>query len=294
VLVGAVGAVAAPRLEAQEGELLQGVVRTNDPSTVGSTSPRTAVATCPPDKVVVGGGASLHTATGVVPNELTLQAMYPTGDRTYQARAGEVAPGVNGDWWVEAHAICAFRPDGYVRRTSTLDGFASSPVDAEEAVCVGGQVALGSGANVIVQDPDSQNGFAQVGLQVARPSGDGGIARAQGHEDANGFGGTWQVQATAICADEPAGYEVIYGESQRRDSEDFKGALAVCTGDREILNVGAAVTTAAPGAVSLQQAVPLDGVEVGLGTAVENTPTGVDWDFMVVQLVCAEVFGGVD
>jgi hypothetical protein len=102
------------------------------------------------------------------------------------------------------------------------------------------------------------------------------------------------VQATAICADRPDGDEVRYGESQRRDSEDFKGALVDCTGDREILNVGPAVTTNASGAVSLQQADPLDGVEVGLGTAVENTPTNEDWDFMVVQIVCAEVWGGVD
>jgi hypothetical protein len=297
LVVGVVGVGMAERAEAEAGEPLQGVKRVTQESFVGSTPTRMVRATCPEDKVVIGGGASLHVAAGELPQELTLQAMFPTvvnGRDVYEVRAGEVAPGVAGAWWVEAHAICAFEPDGYVRVRSPLDGFSSTGVDAEEAVCAAGQRALGSGTNVVFQSPSDQGDFAQVGLQVARPSSDGGITRAQAREDADGFTGRWQVQATAICADVPDGYEVIYGESQRRDSEDFKGALAVCTGDREILNVGAAVTTDAPGAVSLQQAVPLEGVEVGLGTAVENTPTNVDWDFMVVQLVCAEVFPGVD
>jgi len=120
---------------------------------------------------------------------------------------------------------------------------------------------------------------------VARASGTGDIARAQAHEDADGFTGNWSVVSYAVCVQPPAGYEVVYASSDERLSETNKVATALCPGTKRVHGAGGAITKVAPGNVSLQAVVPIG--ERVQAIAVENTPTDESWDFIVAQAICA-------
>jgi hypothetical protein len=160
------------------------------------------------------------------------------------------------------------------------DGF-SPPMLATAAVCPPAERVLGSGALI-------SDGAREVGLQVARPSGPGDIARAQAHEESNGYANDWSLTAYAVCAPPPSGYEVIFGPSDEELSEPVKTAFAGCTGTRRVIGAGAAITNVAPGNVSLEEVNPYLANWVR-ATAVENVPLATNWDFIVATAVCATV-----
>jgi hypothetical protein len=147
-------------------------------------------------------------------------------------------------------------------------------------VCPAGQRVLGTGAK-------TSDLSGNVVLQVARPSASGDIARAQAHEDADGYSGGWSVTAYAVCAPPPPGYEVVFGRSSAAQSESLKYAVAACPAGKQLHSSGAAITDVAPGHVSLKSVFPNLAQGHALGVAVENTATNLNWDFIVASAVCA-------
>jgi hypothetical protein len=262
------------------------------PSPVSATNSlpsKTVVAYCPPGKRVIGGGGRVQ-EIGPITRKPALTQLRPlqqyNGPRdAYMVTAAETTPGTTGDWWVQAYAMCANPLPGlHIVQATTSES--SQPIQATAAVCPSGERVIGTGGRVSTSTGDSAY-VGEVVLQVARPSGPGDIARVQAHEDANGFSLPWSVTAYAICAATPPGYKVEFGESLERDSESTKLAFANCTGGRRLHSSGAAITNVAPGNVSLQRIFPdLDGGETQ-ALAVENTPTIVDWDFIVATAICA-------
>jgi hypothetical protein len=266
---------------------LKELERTSDLSTFGTQSPRSITAYCPPGKVIVGGGGRVR-ERGTPTHRLTLTRLEPsisivtpTGIRQgYQVTAATTDPASAGFWAVEAYALCALPITGrhIVATTSTN---LADPMQAAAAVCPAGERVLGTGARI-----NNKAGHG-VGLQVARSSASGDIARAQAHESADGFPGTWSVAAFAVCAPEPSGYEVRTFISQERLSEPVKTVTAECSGNRYLIGAGAAVTKVASGSVTLEQIYPLavNALEVH---AAENAPTDENWDFIVATAICAD------
>ena len=244
---------------------------------------------CPPGKRVIGGGGWVQ-EIGPITRKPALTQLRPleqyNGPRdAYMVTAAETTPGTTGDWWVQAYAMCANPLPGWhiVQATTTQS---SQPMQATAAVCPSGERVIGTGARVSTSTGDNAY-VGEVVLQVARPSGPGDIARAQAHEDANDFPLPWSVTAYAICVAPPPGYQIVFAESPARDSESTKLAFAPCPGGKRLHSSGAAITNVAPGNVSLQGIFPdLDGGETQ-ALAVENTPTNVDWDFIVATAICA-------
>jgi hypothetical protein len=78
-----------------------------------------------------------------------------------------------------------------------------------EAHCDPGEKVLGTGAQVSLTN-------GQVGLQVARASTTGNWSYAFAHEDPDGYQYGWYSWAYAVCAPEPAGYDVINAPSAYR------------------------------------------------------------------------------
>jgi hypothetical protein len=284
-LVGVSLAAAAPATAAVP---VSGLVKVTGSSVTNSSGlVKTATAFCPPDKVILGGGGRTVEADGAHGHRLRLFQLQPSdafafpggGFRPgYRASAHATELGVDA-WRVEAYALCAFPVAGrHIVPQSIAQGF-SPPVLATAAVCPPGERVLGSGARV-------DGGAREVGLQVARPSGPGDIARAQGHEDANGYGNDWDLVAFAVCAPPPSGYEVIFGESQQRLSESVKTAFAGCTGTKRVIGAGAAITNVAPGHVALEEVNPYFANQVR-ATAVEHVPYPLNWDFIVATAICA-------
>ncbi len=256
---------------------------------ISSRSPKSAVAKCPAGKKVVGGGGWTMEETSTAPDRLTLTQLEPKDDVDglgtdgYIASAAETSPGVSGNWWVQAYVFCADAIS--VSGWHINADFTDTTSDPRQQMAVGcdnpaTQRVIGTGARIAVSA-----GFeGQVVLQVARASGPGDITRAQSHEDADGYTGTHWLGAYAICMNTPQGYSVATGESTERLSETHKIAFAGC-GGKQLLSAGAAITDVAPGNVSLQVVFPGSNVEA---FAVENTPTSLNWDFIIARGICVD------
>lgn len=260
-------------------------------SAYDSQSPKTVTAFCPLGERVIGGGASVLSDNAVVGKKLTLTQLRPVGsvinekDR-YVVTMAETTPGTTGNWAVGAQAICA--------PASSLSGYqivpaatlaSSESVQATAAVCPAGKVVIGTGGRI--NNGIDNGGFARVVLQVARASGPGDIARVQAHEGASGYSGSWNVTSYAVCVNPPPGYQVVFGESPERLSESEKLAFAICPGNKRVHGAGAAITNIAPGNVSLQNVDTTSLLKEVKASAVENTPTSQNWDFIVAQAICA-------
>lgn len=273
-------AAAAPASAATE------ILYVSASSPINSLSSKTARAYCPADRHVISGGAWLAEMNVNNPTrKLALTQLQPVrlldGTRDgYVATGAEIASGTTGDWYVVSYAMCADKDalsDWEIVPSAPMSP-SSLSVQTTSAVCTDGRRALGTGGSI-----GSAGG--QVGLQVARASASGDIARVQAHEDADGYTGNWFVISYAICAQPPAGYQVVYGESPQRASEPEKVASAVCPGSKVVFGAGGAITNTAPGNASLRVVYPgYRHVDV---IAMENTPTTQNWDFIVAQAICA-------
>jgi hypothetical protein len=256
-----------------------------------SESPQLATAYCASDQKVAGGGGTITQAHAGDPRPV-LTTLRPVRVRInaevtiegYAVAASEVAPGTDAEWSVKAWAKCVDALPGQhiVAKASKLSSASKQPA---AVACPSGQRAIGSGARI--RPPQPAGG---VQLQVARPSASGDIVRAQAHERAGGYPGKWSVIAYAVCAAEPEGYQVQFAPSPASDSEAEKtagyGPLNSCLEGSKLLSSGAAVGAGAPAGVSLFAVTPTDGNRT-IATAVESTPVGANWGFVVATRVCA-------
>lgn len=151
---------------------------------------------------------------------------------------------------VVAWVICADPLPGY-HIVHNITAPSSADVQTAEARCPSGRRALASGAEILA--PTTPHG---VGLQVGRASGAGDLTRAQAHEQPQGYPYAWQLVASAICTDTPAGYQVRYSEPEERASEVTKRAVADCPEHTVLIGAGAAVSNVAPGNVALYSIRP--------------------------------------
>jgi hypothetical protein len=247
-------------------------------------SPKVLTAYCPPGKVIVGGGGWAR-ESGSQTHRLTLTRLEPvtgiptpTGIREgYRVAAATTDPPPNGNWLLEAYALCARPIAGRHIVVATADG-GPGPVQATAAVCPAGERVLGSGARIEHRPGD------RVGLQVTRASGTGDISRAQAQRAGNSAG-PWSLRSFAVCAPEPSGYEVRTFISQERLSEQVKTATAECSGNRYLIGMGGAVTNVAPGTVSLERVDPVGSNAVRVSAA-EHVPTSQNWDYIVATAIC--------
>ncbi|MFI7547132.1 hypothetical protein [Actinoplanes sp. NPDC049599] len=265
-----------------------GIEKVTSPvSAVDSQQTHTARAECPAGKWVVGGGGWAFAVAAADSAKVTLVQARPDhrsdGSRdSFVATGSETTAAMTGDWWVQAYAICAGPSglSGYTVATGHTP-VTGSPAAAEaQAVCPGGTRAIGGGARIV-------NPGRDVSLRISRASGTGDIFRAGAHEDADGYSGAWGVDAYAVCVNAPAGYQVVTTASAASDSEAEKLALAECPAGTRVHGAGAAISNTAPAGVSLQVIYPFEGLHEVQGFAVENTPVGQDWDFIVAQAICA-------
>ncbi|SEG88444.1 hypothetical protein SAMN04489712_1224 [Thermomonospora echinospora] len=295
-LLGLAGVAAPSQAAAVAAPVLTGLEKVQSevmPSDVNSVSPKSALAKCPAGKKVVGGGGWTFETSTTAPERLTLTQLQPMdnvgdghGSDGYRVTAAETAPGVSGNWWVQAYAWCADASSvpGWHINAAYDGGTTSDPQEQVEVGCddPSRQRVVGTGAMIGGVADESQG---QVVLQTARASGTGDIARAQSHEDATGYGGNHWLAVYAVCMDTPQGYEVVSDPSAQQDSETYKHAVVQCPDGRAPVNAGAGISTSAPGHVSLQKVFPGSQAEAG---AVENTPTGQDWDYIVAQGICVD------
>ena len=249
---------------------------------------KSATAYCPPGERVLGGGGFVLRTSGELQAPglalAWLKPVHPTdGSRDYYIVYGEEnGVGTSDPWQVVAHAVCAPNT-GHQLNPVIVEGrstFSSASVHTAAAVCPSGKRVVGTGATSY-----AVNG--QVALQVSRASASGDIARAQAHEDVDGWGGSWFVSSWAVCANPPAGYQVVSGQSTEHNSETFKAADRSCPAGKRALSVGAALTSTAPAEVALWN-VAFDTADLSQfgAAAQENWPFFTSWDYLLVRGIC--------
>ena len=287
LVVAALAAAAAQQLPAAaSAPHVTGLVRAISYGTGVTSGPSTTRAYCPDGKRVISGGGGVWWDKFTSPDQVVLSAMQPvhplSGDDFYQVTGEQTQTGQSGTWNVFALAICADPIEGmHIVTTTAGPAPSSSSWQLAQPTCPDGEKVLGVGGVVIPS-------YGQVALQVERASTDGQLAYIGAHEDADGYAGTWNILGQAVCAPEPAGYRVAIGNSPQSASETLKSASATCTYEENLVGTGGATTFNAPGGVNLLQVqpaltIPDDHV---YASAIENTPTSANWDFIVSESIC--------
>jgi hypothetical protein len=204
VLSLALGALTLGRSVALAGPAVAGMAPVGmDVTSVTAMSPnnssdeKSVTAYCPAGTRVLGGGAvmggniDVH-ITGMLPDPVA---------NSFTAYAREHGPG-NWPWHVTAHAICAPAPPGLVY-VAAFTGGDSAASRSDYAWCPAGTKVLGVGGRVTSADT------SRVFLTYLKPTGTGNGAELGAVEMQGGYAGNWWLHSWAVCATEPAGWDVV-------------------------------------------------------------------------------------
>ena len=239
---------------------------------------RTATAECDPGRRLVGGGGGITSYHG--DSRVVITEMIPVHPLTGPDRYIVSAQGPADDHWtIEAQAVCADPVSGThtVLAATTLS---SASVQQAEPRCKSGERVLGTGGWVV--QPTAQ----QVALQAVGPDASGQFGYAQAHEDANGYGGQWNVLAYAVCAPKPSRYAVVTHDAPAFDSQPFKASGTDCPDDdMRILGAGGGTAFDAPGNAALNRLQINTDQRSSDATAVELDPTD-DWWRAAGESIC--------
>lgn len=216
------GAVLTPVLLAQPAFALPGQT-SGQAQSANDTSPvKVVTAKCPTGTVATGGSAVIGGTTDARVNTTTPDA---TG---YTVLATAPRGGLGGiNWLVVATANCVSPPAGLQYRSAT-SAFDSATNHKATATCDPGKQLIGMGGSINTNGP----GQDQVGLVAVRADSTRTSVVADAYEDRFGFGGNWNIAATAVCANPVPGLNYP-STGTAIDSVDAKSARATCaTGTR--------------------------------------------------------------
>lgn len=154
-------------------------------STTAPGADRTAKASCPAGRRVIGLGARVAAEPG---RNVALATMMPLNGISAFVRTTMREGGEPDDWTTTAYVVCASVSTTVVTATSPVDSVTLKLVSVD---CTPGWLAAIGG----VIPANGQVSFEWVYPQDEL---DGGWVRAR--EDQTGYNPTWSVQAYAICA----------------------------------------------------------------------------------------------
>ncbi|WP_412741903.1 hypothetical protein [Krasilnikovia sp. MM14-A1004] len=233
-----------------------------------SSSSVTLDAVCPAGLRVIGGGGSIGPQLG--PDKVFLTQSYPINQSTWRVRAAEVAPGWDGQWALNAFAICANPLNGYeIVKGNSGPGVATFKT-TYTPTCADHKKVFSAGGAVI----DAPVG--QVGLTMIRPDGPLTIGRASARVAPAGYWGSWSVNSYAICANPVPG---LAGTSAI--AADRIGLVVSCPSGQRITGPGGGGGLIDLGPYYLQELAPVadQGVTVRM--------TGLQQGGTLAQVTCS-------
>lgn len=243
-----------------------------------NSDPKVEVATCPRDKVVIGGGG---VASGGGSPYVHLTSLRPREDvNGFEVAAIEVEGGTLLDWTLEAIAMCATPPPGlaYVASAPVAVGPTGTTATAS-AACAGRGVLIGLGGEI-------SGGSGEVGFEAVRPTPNLTQVTTTAYEDWNGYAATWSLTAFAVCAD-LAGEVSLTTTVGIYEASSPKSGAAKCVG---LSAYGAGFWIANGVGYVLVRAVSLGnllGVSPHTGVAAGRHPTApIDQWGVIVYAIC--------
>ncbi|MEV4140126.1 hypothetical protein AB0J72_49205 [Dactylosporangium sp. NPDC049742] len=169
-------------------------------TTAANSSDKTYSKACPPGTVVTGGAGYL-TANPAAQGWVGLDQLEPNADGSgFTATLREV-DGYAGNWSLTVRAQCAAPLPGW-QRVSATSAAATTSATATTASCPAGKSVIGAGAKV-------NNGQGEVVLDDVIPSANLKTVTAKAYRVPGSAHSGWTLTAYAICANTPAGLQLV-------------------------------------------------------------------------------------
>jgi hypothetical protein len=193
-------------------------------SAVNSTDFKSASATCPAGKKVIGGGAQ---ANGLTSAELLVTQAYPDGtNNRFVAGVWEDEGRTADTWSVTAFAICANPLAGLEYVQTPL----YTNIHGTWATCPAGKKLVGMGGYI-------SNSDGQVALTGIFPASGSAPTRTETwvSEDDNGYSADYSIRSHSVCANPVTGLEWVV----RTLSNTAGVGMAVdCPAGKKVLSSG--------------------------------------------------------
>jgi hypothetical protein len=285
-LAGALVLITAALISAQlatapPAGAVTGLVQGHAFSAAAPQPSKTVRAFCPAGKKVLSGSAAIF-ASGPH-NQLRLVQLVPShpgsGPDSFVATYMTIGPAFTDNWTVEVDVVCA-DPSVGMYLVGASGAFGSATTQSVEARCAAGDVVLGGGGLV-------RNAGFQAALRTMAPSASGDRFTVQGNEDADGYAGTWSVNAYAMCAHKPAGYNIAVVASGGAGDAPTKTTTAICAAGTLPHGVGASVEPAAPAGIGLVEFFVQPPGNTGAQAFAAMTEPTTDWGIFRVFAICA-------
>jgi hypothetical protein len=250
---------------------------------VAATSPsnssnKSATATCPGNKRLLGTGAELTGGEG----QVALNDIIPgSGLQSVSVQALEDSDGTTDNWSVTAVAVCANAGPGRERVAAGGVNDSSSPKSAS-APCPVGKQLTGLGGEIT-------GGGGQVVAHSLVPQDDLASGSFRAFEDESGTAASWSVRAFSICA--PASERAV---ATTPSNSTAKADLVPCPAGKLVTGGGGEITGGA-GQVPLTQIFPADSSLtsfLAVGEEDENGFAG-NW-FLRIYAICATPLPGLE
>jgi hypothetical protein len=257
-----------------------GIQVINSPlSSFDSQSTKNAFAMCPAGKrVISGGGWVMVNARGDEADKVVLTQLQPvhpsSGQDFYVATGTEIEAGTTSAWQVQAFAVCADPINGL----HIVPAFGTaSPTDFKNSLanCASTERVLGVGGRI-------NAGFPHVTLSLVSASTT--AVAADGLETRTGTTSDWSVDAWAVCAPAPAGYQIVSAPSTQGPSDPVQVGTVNCPVNTRMYGLGTSVDGVIEPGVGIQVLFPGNTVE---SSSVEAVPTGTNWGPVRTQAICA-------
>jgi hypothetical protein len=250
---------------------VSGLVTVQQQSAFNSDSFKSATATCPNGKKVIGGGGLISGDD----NKVVLTALVPNAAMTaYTAVANESGSGTPTNWLVRVYAICANATavPGLQQITvgSVTDSNLFKPASAS---CPSGQKVVGTGARIL--------GLNSGAVAINRIVPQSRQVHVGAAEIDSGTTSNWSVQSIAICANNIAALDVeVKSKLGPSGSAPVQVTSTPCSSGKRVIGLGGDFVNASAGRVFIQALVPstdqtsasLVGAETAFGTPSSWTP----------------------
>jgi hypothetical protein len=169
-------------------------------TSVANSTDKSVSLNCPAGTVVTGGGGYL-TANPAANGWVALDRLEPRADGTgYVATMREV-DNYAGNWSLTGKALCADPIPGW-QRVSATSAVAGASATVTTLACASGKSVIGTGARV-------NSGLGEVVLDDVIPSANLKTVTAKAYRIPGSDNDTWTLTAYAICANTPAGLELV-------------------------------------------------------------------------------------
>jgi hypothetical protein len=277
-----IGLAAVQALVASQAEAVSGLQRITKTSVSDSSTSKKVAARCPAGQNVLGGGGTVVGGRG----QVILQRLEPVQtatDSRFVVAAREDGTGYASNWRLTAYALCADPLPGYAILPSTSGVANSNSPQSTISFCIG-QTQVGFGGRV-------NGGAGQVHLTnlVRDTNGDINFTLIAGQEDANGFGGAWNVTGYAVCANTQANFTTVTASSPA--SSQNKSATVSCPAGTRVHSAGGQLLPAGSGPVDRSLVIDNVAIDPQLRSVTvrgveDETRTAANWSVRALAL-CA-------